>query len=492
LLQIHGVSKRFPGVIALDSVDISLASGEVVALLGENGAGKSTLMKIIGGVYQADAGSLIVDDVPCTFRSPSEALDKGIRVVFQELSVLENLDISENIFLGRELRKAGLVDRKKMRELTVGYLEKVGLKRPPSTPVAALSIAERQLVEIAKAFSMKVRYLILDEPTSSLTLEESNRLFEIITDLKKEGVGIFYISHRLDEIGVVADRVVGLRDGKNAGALTKEEITHEAMVKLMVGREIAPSVNAGPAIASEVVLEIKELRTSRYPNIPVSFSIRAGEILGLAGLVGAGRSEVTRALFGIDPAQGTIALKGETLKVRSPRDAINAGMFLVPEDRRNAGLTTTMSVGENIVLPAWNKFSALGLKKQHPARKYATEGVKQLNVKTPSIDQIAANLSGGNQQKVVLARWLQMNPKVMIIDEPTRGIDVGSKAEIYTELRRLAAQGLAILMVSSDMEEVLAVSDRIGVMHEGHLSGILDRKDATEEAIMNLAVGGAK
>lgn len=491
MLQIHGVSKRFPGVIALDSVDISLAPGEVVALLGENGAGKSTLMKIIGGVYQADAGSLIVDGVSCTFRSPSEALDKGIRVVFQELSVLENLDIAENIFLGRELRRGGLVDRRKMRELTTEYLEKVGLKRSPSTLVASLSIAERQLVEIAKAFSMKVRYLILDEPTSSLTLEESNRLFEIIAEFKKDGVGIFYISHRLDEIGVVADRVVGLRDGRNAGSLGKEEITHEAMVKLMVGRDIKPSVSVGASDNSEVVLEVKELRTARYPAIPVSFSIRAGEILGLAGLVGAGRSEVTRALFGIDPSRGHIALHGETLAVKSPKDAIQAGMFLVPEDRRNTGLTTTLSVGENIVLPAWSQFSMLGLKKQKPARTYAAEGVEQMNVKTPSIDQIVANLSGGNQQKVVLARWLQMNPKVMLIDEPTRGIDVGSKAEIYTELRRLAAQGLAILMVSSDMEEVLAVSDRIGVMHEGHLSGILDRQDATEEAIMNLAVGGA-
>lgn len=472
-------------------MDISLAPGEVVALLGENGAGKSTLMKIIGGVYQADAGSLIVDGVSCTFRSPSEALDKGIRVVFQELSVLENLDIAENIFLGRELRRGGLVDRRKMRELTTEYLEKVGLKRSPSTLVASLSIAERQLVEIAKAFSMKVRYLILDEPTSSLTLEESNRLFEIIAEFKKDGVGIFYISHRLDEIGVVADRVVGLRDGRNAGSLGKEEITHEAMVKLMVGRDIKPSVSVGASDNSEVVLEVKELRTARYPAIPVSFSIRAGEILGLAGLVGAGRSEVTRALFGIDPSRGHIALHGETLAVKSPKDAIQAGMFLVPEDRRNTGLTTTLSVGENIVLPAWSQFSMLGLKKQKPARTYAAEGVEQMNVKTPSIDQIVANLSGGNQQKVVLARWLQMNPKVMLIDEPTRGIDVGSKAEIYTELRRLAAQGLAILMVSSDMEEVLAVSDRIGVMHEGHLSGILDRQDATEEAIMNLAVGGA-
>lgn len=470
---------------------MSLASGEVVALLGENGAGKSTLMKIIGGVYQADAGSLVVDSVSCTFRSPSEALDKGIRVVFQELSVLENLDISENIFLGRELQRAGLVDRRKMRELTAGYLEKVGLKRSPSTLVASLSIAERQLVEIAKAFSMKVRYLILDEPTSSLTLEESTRLFEIIAEFKKDGVGIFYISHRLDEIGVVADRVVGLRDGRNAGSLKKEEISQEAMVKLMVGRDIKPSVSVGASEGSEVVLEVSELRTARYPASPVSFSIRAGEILGLAGLVGAGRSEVTRALFGIDPCRGHVKLNGETLAVKSPKDAIRAGMFLVPEDRRNTGLTTTLSVGENIVLPAWSKFSLMGLKKIRAARNYAGDGVEQMNVKTPGIDQIVANLSGGNQQKVVLARWLQMNPRVMLIDEPTRGIDVGSKAEIYTELRRLAAQGLAILMVSSDMEEVLAVSDRIGVMHEGRLSGVLDRADATEEAIMNLAVGGA-
>lgn len=492
MLQIHGVSKRFPGVVALDSVDINLAPGEVVALLGENGAGKSTLMKIIGGVYQPDAGSILVDDKAVTFRSPSEAMDQGIRVVFQELSVLENLDISENIFLGRELKKGPFVDRKRMQELTQGYLEKVGLKRSPSTPVAALSIAERQLVEIAKAFSMKVRYLILDEPTSSLTLEESHRLFDIIAGLKADGVGMFYISHRLDEIGVVADRVVGLRDGKNSGALAKEEINHAAMVKLMVGRELAPNVHNDSSSAKEVVLDVKELRTQRYPQSAVSFSVRAGEILGLAGLVGAGRSEITRALFGIDPSDGQVQVAGETIRIKSPKDAISAGMFLVPEDRRNSGLTTSMSVGDNIVLPAWNKFSKFGLKLNRSARSYAEDGVKQLNVKTPSIDQIAANLSGGNQQKVVLARWLGMNPKVMLIDEPTRGIDVGSKAEIYTELRRLASEGLAIVMVSSDMEEVLAVCDRVGVMHEGHLAGILDRKDASEESIMNLAVGGAK
>lgn len=492
MLQIHGVSKRFPGVVALDSVDINLAPGEVVALLGENGAGKSTLMKIIGGVYQPDAGSILVDDKPVTFRSPSEAMDQGIRVVFQELSVLENLDISENIFLGRELKKGPFVDRKRMQELTQGYLEKVGLKRSPSTPVAALSIAERQLVEIAKAFSMKVRYLILDEPTSSLTLEESHRLFDIIAGLKADGVGMFYISHRLDEIGVVADRVVGLRDGKNSGALAKDEINHAAMVKLMVGRELAPNVHNDSSSAKEVVLDVKDLRTQRYPQSAVSFSVRAGEILGLAGLVGAGRSEITRALFGIDPSDGQVQVAGETIRIKSPKDAISAGMFLVPEDRRNSGLTTSMSVGDNIVLPAWNKFSKFGLKLNRSARTYAEDGVKQLNVKTPSIDQIAANLSGGNQQKVVLARWLGMNPKVMLIDEPTRGIDVGSKAEIYTELRRLASEGLAIVMVSSDMEEVLAVCDRVGVMHEGHLAGILDRKDASEESIMNLAVGGAK
>ncbi len=473
-------------------MDINLAPGEVVALLGENGAGKSTLMKIIGGVYQPDAGSILVDDKAVTFRSPSEAMDQGIRVVFQELSVLENLDISENIFLGRELKKGPFVDRKRMQELTQGYLEKVGLKRSPSTPVAALSIAERQLVEIAKAFSMKVRYLILDEPTSSLTLEESHRLFDIIAGLKADGVGMFYISHRLDEIGVVADRVVGLRDGKNSGALAKEEINHAAMVKLMVGRELAPNVHNDSSSAKEVVLDVKELRTQRYPQSAVSFSVRAGEILGLAGLVGAGRSEITRALFGIDPSDGEVQVAGETIRIKSPKDAISAGMFLVPEDRRNSGLTTSMSVGDNIVLPAWNKFSKFGLKLNRSARTYAEDGVKQLNVKTPSIDQIAANLSGGNQQKVVLARWLGMNPNVMLIDEPTRGIDVGSKAEIYTELRRLASEGLAIVMVSSDMEEVLAICDRVGVMHEGHLAGILDRKDASEESIMNLAVGGAK
>lgn len=491
MLEIRGVSKRFPGVIALDSVDMSLASGEVVAILGENGAGKSTLMKIIGGVYIPDEGSLCLDGKEVKFRNPSEALNQGIRVVFQELSVLENLDIAENIFLGRELSNGPLLDRTKMRALAETFLKKVGLKLPAQTLVAELSIAERQLVEIAKALSMKVRYLILDEPTSSLTLEESGKLFEIIRDLKEEGVGIFYISHRLDEIDVVADRVVGLRDGKNAGALAKGDINHEAMVNLMVGRKLAHSAAREATNAGPVVLKVDKLCTQRYPKVPVSFDVQQGEILGIAGLVGAGRSEIAQALFGIDPSTGAIHVNGEAVSIKSPKDAINAGIYLVPEDRRNAGLTTSMSVSENITLPSISLFAKLGLVQEKEAREYASAASVALNVKTPTIDQLAANLSGGNQQKVVLARWLSKGPKVMIVDEPTRGIDVGSKAEIYAELRRLAEQGLAILMISSDMEEILAVSDRIGVMHEGHLRGILNRSEASEQAIMNLAVGGS-
>ena len=490
MLKLEGISKRFPGVVALDSVSVSLDPGEVVALLGENGAGKSTLMKIIGGVYSPDGGTMSLDGKECRFRSPSDALDHGIRVVFQELSILENLDISENIFLGRELRNGPLLNRKEMQLLSQQFLERVGLKVPPTTLAGKLSIAEKQLVEIAKALSMKVRFLILDEPTSSLTLEESGKLFQIISDLRSSGVGIFYISHRLDEIGKVADRVVGLRDGKNAGALTKEEINHESMVRLMVGRKIAPSITRTGSSEGEVVLEVDSLRTERYPSIPVSFKLQKGEILGLAGLVGAGRSEIARALFGIDRSVGSFILNGAPILIKNPKAAINAGIFLVPEDRRNSGLTTSLSVGENITLPSISGLSQMGLVNQKAARAYATEASTRMNVKTPTIDQLAANLSGGNQQKVVLARWLSKGPTVMIIDEPTRGIDVGSKAEIYTELRKLAESGLAILMISSDMEEILAVSDRIGVMHEGHLRGIINRSDASEESIMNLAVGG--
>ncbi|MBI1333534.1 MAG: sugar ABC transporter ATP-binding protein [Armatimonadetes bacterium] len=489
LLQLKGITKRFPGVVALENVNLDLAAGEVVAIIGENGAGKSTLMKILSGVYQADGGSIQFEGKPLTLRSPSDALDKGIRIIYQELSGLDNLDVASNIFLGREYTKGPFVDQKKLVDLSRSILERVGLKVLPSTLLSRLSIAEKQLVEIARALSLKVKVLILDEPTSSLTLEETHNLLALVKSLKAEGVSILYITHRLDEVQQIADRVVGLRDGKNAGGLAREEITKAAMVKMMVGRDIERA-NFEAKEGGEVVMRLVDFRTTRYPDKAINLDIRAGEILGMAGLVGAGRSELVRAIFGIDPFQGRIEIGGKAVRIRSPKDAIQYGVFLAPEDRRGCGLTVQMSVKDNVTMPKLAWLSTAGLVRRRDEEAYARDSVGKMSVKTASIHTEISTLSGGNQQKVVLGRWMAMNPKVLIVDEPTRGIDVGSKAEIYEELRMIASTGTAIWMISSDMEEVINVSDRVAVMHEGQLGGILDRTNVTEEAIMKLATGG--
>ena len=493
ILEMRQISKRFPGVIALDAVDFEIGEGEIVALAGENGAGKSTLMKILGGVYQPDAGAIFINGRETRIRSVSDASANGIGFVHQELNVLDNLNIGENVFLGREPLWGGflrLVDRRKIHADTEIYLKRLGLDVPSETPVADLSIAQQQIIEIAKALSLNARILIMDEPTSSLTLTETERLLEVCKDLRASGVSIVYISHRLGEIKEIADRVAVLRDGKNAGVLAREEINHDNIVKLMVGRDInrffKPPVNAEKTDFAE----IENLRTSRYPEKAVSFDVRAGEILGFAGLVGAGRSEVAQAIFGVDPAlAGTIRLDGKTVKISSARDAIKNGIYLAPEDRRHSGLILDVCVRENVTLPALSRYASAGLMNNSAECKISREMCEKLNVKTTSIETKAGNLSGGNQQKVVLAKWLSLDPKLLIFDEPTRGIDVGAKAEIYALMRQLAESGVAIIMISSDMEEILGESDRIAVMHEGSITGILDRAEASEEAIMQLAVG---
>jgi len=489
LLALRGVTKRFAGVAALDDVSLDLAAGEVVAVIGENGAGKSTLMKIIGGAYVPDAGMIELDGASVAFKSPSDALARGIRVIYQELTVLDNLDIAGNVFLGREKRRGYLLDEAAMRKETTAILARVGLKLDPNRSVATLALAERQLVEIARALSMSVRILILDEPTSSLTLDETQNLLRLVGELKAEGVAILYVSHRLDEVHQVADRVVALRDAKNAGNLAREEINHASMIKLMVGRDLAPARGAAVGSAGKVRLKLDQLRTLRYPAEAVDLDVYAGEILGMAGLVGAGRSELARAAFGIDRYQGGLEVDGTRVTVSVPRDAINAGVYLVPEDRRGAGLTVEMAVRDNVTMPDLNDFASVGLVNHGAEAKFAQTWADRLGVRAPSIETPVVNLSGGNQQKVVLARWLALKPKVLICDEPTRGVDVGAKAEIYTEMRALADAGVAIWMISSDMEEVLAVSDRVAVMHEGRLTGTLERGAATEEAVMRLAVG---
>jgi ribose transport system ATP-binding protein len=490
-LEMRGISKGFPGVKALDNVSLQIGRGEVVAICGENGAGKSTLMKILGGVYQPDAGEIFIDGQPVKINGVTDSMKHGIAFIHQELNVLGNLDVAANVFLGREPKNAfGLINSKKIHADTAPFIQRLGLDVSTRTPLDNLSIAHQQMVEIAKALSLNARLIIMDEPTSSLTLMETNRLLELIRELSGQGVGIAYISHRLGEISECADRVVVLRDGKNAGELSEAEATHDKLVGLMVGREIKSFYVQPAGSKTPGFFKVRNASSSLHPGKRVSFDAARGEIFGFAGLVGAGRSEIAKAISGLEesPAQ-EIFLDGKKLSVGKPRDAIDHGIYLAPENRRTEGLIVEMSVRENISLPSLENFSSFGLINRKQERKIAAEQVKSLNVKTPTTETRVLNLSGGNQQKVVLGKWLAMTPKVMILDEPTRGIDVGAKAEIYRLMRELADGGAVILMISSDMEEVLNVSDRIAVMHEGEISGVLERPDCNEENVMQLAVG---
>jgi ribose transport system ATP-binding protein len=488
----RGIGKRFPGVVALDEVNLAVRKGEVVALCGENGAGKSTLMKILGGVYQPDAGELLVEGEPVKINNVNDAMRLGIAFIHQELNILDNLDVAANVFLGREptVTPFKLINAKKIHAEAEPYLKRLGLNISSRTRVDKLSIAQQQLVEIAKALSLNSRIIIMDEPTSSLTLSETERLLQLVRELSQQGVSIIYISHRLAEIEHCADRVVVLRDGRNAGELSKEENNHDRIVNLMVGRDIKSFYVESRAAKTQGYFKVRNLRSSRYSRQSLSFDAARGEILGFAGLVGAGRSEMAKALVGLDPLGGSEVFIGEKkVLIRSPRDAIRHGIYLVPEDRRGEGLVTAMAVRENITLPSLERFTSFFTIRRSRERKVADQQISSLNIKTPSCETAVVNLSGGNQQKVVLGKWLSMSPKVMIFDEPTRGIDVGAKAEIYRIMRSLAEQGAVILMISSDMEEVLHVSDRVAVMHEGQIIGALERADCTEENIMQLAVG---
>ncbi len=514
LLEVRGVSKHFPGVQALDRVSLSLSAGEVLAVVGENGAGKSTLMKILAGIYAPNAGEILLEGRPIRFAGVAEALKAGISLIHQELNLAENLTVSANIFLGREAHWGGwlrLLDRGKMAREARGLMERVGLDGSPETEVRLLPPGQRQLVEIARALSLKARILIMDEPTSSLTQAETDRLFEVVNDLKRSGVAVVYISHRLTEVQRLADRVVVLRDGKNAGELGREQLSHDAMVRLMVGRELqqffhreharnevrAGSVSDGSSLAHEPPvqprLEVRGLRYQGGPATPVSFTIHAGEIVGLAGLVGAGRTELAEALFGVRRViAGEVRLDGQRVRLKHPRQAIAAGLLLAPEDRRQHGLMLEDSVQHNLGLPNLDKVSTFGLVSLRREAELAGEMCRKLSVRTPSLAQTLALLSGGNQQKIVLGKWLARRPRVLLFDEPTRGIDVGAKSEIYAMMDRLAGEGVAILMISSDLEEVLGMSDRVLVLHQGRLAGELARNELSEEAIMRLATGGGK
>jgi ribose transport system ATP-binding protein len=488
----RGIGKRFPGVVALDNVDLEIGRGEVLALCGENGAGKSTLMKILGGVYQPDAGTLQFDGRAVQIGSVNDSLALGVAFIHQELNVLDNLDVAANVFLGREPRTGPLrlIDGRKIHADTDVLLRRIGLDVSSHSRLDALSLAQQQMVEIAKALSLNARLIIMDEPTSCLTLKETDRLLELIGELRAAGVSVIYISHRLGEVERCADRVAVLRDGRNSGELRGADINHDRIVSLMVGRDLKTTRAPGGAATQSDFLQIRDLRTIRYPDKRVSFSAARGEILGIAGLIGAGRSELAKAVVGLDAfASGEVILDGAPVPLREPRTAIDRGLCLVPEDRRGEGLVVDMTVRENITLPSLRSFASWFLVSHARERTAAESQIAALRIKTPGCEVLALNLSGGNQQKIVLGKWLARNPRVLILDEPTRGIDVGAKGEIYRLMRELADRGTAILMISSDMEEVLHVSDRVAVMHEGAIAGVLPRAECTEERIMQLAVG---
>ncbi len=490
LLSMDDIGKTYPGVTALDGVSFALEPGEVVGLIGENGAGKSTLMKVLGGVVAPSRGQIVVDGRAHSALSVRQSQAAGIAFVHQELNLFENLDVAANIFVGRELRKGMMLDRAAMRAEAARHLAPLGVGYGPDTLVELLSIAERQMLEIAKALSMRARVIIMDEPTSSLSLAETDRLLAVIRKLRAQGVAIIYISHRLSEVRDIADRVVCLRDGRLAGHLARADITQDAMVRLMIGRDLAQLYTPPKAAPGDPVLHLTGLTTPAFPDRSVDLTLKRGEILGLAGLIGAGRTSLAQALFGIAPAlAGDVRLDGTEVAIRAPSDAIGLGLYLVPEDRKRSALVLDMTIRENVSLADVARFARRGWVRRGAEGAVAERELRRLKIKAPGIETPVVTLSGGNQQKVVLAKWLSMRPRLIVFDEPTRGIDVGAKAEIYALMRGLADEGVGILMISSDLEEVLGVSDRIAVMHEGRVTGTLDRPRFSEAAVMQLAVG---
>jgi len=492
VLEVRGISKLFPGVRALSNVSLQLNRGEVLALVGENGAGKSTMMKILAGVYVPDAGEILLDGEEVSIGTVEQATKLGIALVHQELNLCDNLSIAGNVFLGREPKRgpfSSLVDVEKMNADTVDVLKKVGLNISPSIIVKELPIGTQQLVEICKALSINAKIVMFDEPTSSLSEHEAEQLFRVIRDLSSQGVSCIYISHRLGEVKEVADRVVVLRDGKLSGCIDKAHIDRETLIRLMVGRDIEKMYQKTHTISDKVRVELKDIIVPKRAAYPINLTIKGGEIVVLSGLVGAGRTELLHAIFGIDRCwAGKICIDGKELHIQKPIDAIRAGIMLVPEDRKANGLVIAMEVDSNIALPGLvDHLSKRGFINRDKIDELAVRMVKMLDIRLFRASQSAESLSGGNQQKVVLAKWLSMNPVLLLLDEPTRGIDVGAKAEIYKLLEDLAQTGVAILVASSEMQEVLGIADRIIVMCEGKVTGELNPLECAEEDVMKLA-----
>jgi len=496
VLEMRGIAKRFHGVPALQGVNLTIYPGEVHALMGENGAGKSTLMKILAGAYIADEGEIRINGQPVKITDPGTARQAGINLIYQELNVAPNLTVTENMFMGSELQRGQFLDRKSMELEAQKVLDSLGASFTPQTIVGTLAIAEQQQVEIARALKDKSRILVMDEPTAALSDRETERLFEVIRKLRNDGIAIIYISHRMEEIYALADRISVLRDGQYIGSLTRDEISPQRLVQMMVGRSMQDFYeHQRQKNPGQVVLEVLNISDGRKVK-PASFQLRAGEILGLAGLVGAGRTEVSRLIFGADrKVSGEVFLNGKKLEINSPSDAIAAGIGYVPEDRKDQGLFLEMSSRKNIGLNRLKQDAKAGIVNWGSVNKIATEAVENFHIRLANLEIRAVDLSGGNQQKLLLARWLAINPRVIMLDEPTRGVDIGAKSEIYRIISDLAAQGVAILMVSSELPEIVGMSDRVLVMREGQLVGELDDspgKEITQENIMHYATGASE
>jgi ribose transport system ATP-binding protein len=496
VLEMRGITKRFNGVAALQNVNLTIYPGEVHALMGENGAGKSTLMKILAGAYIADEGEIFIDGRPANITDPAAARRAGINLIYQELNVAPNLTVAENIFMGSELRRGQMLDRAAMQTRAAAVLQQLGASFTPSTLVSSLSIAEQQQVEIARALKDNSRILVMDEPTAALSDRETERLFEVIRTLRTNGIAIIYISHRMEEVYALANRVSVLRDGQYVGSLDRSELSPDRLVQMMVGRPMQDFYeHRHQPVVGNVVLEVRNLTDGRKVQ-PTNLELRAGEIVGLSGLVGAGRTELSRLIFGADPKTGgEVWLNGKKLEIRSPKDAISVGIGYVPEDRKDQGLFLEMSSSKNIILNTIDRDAKAGVINWRSVGIIADTAVRDLKIRLANLEVRAIDLSGGNQQKLLLARWLAIKPRVLLLDEPTRGVDIGAKSEIYRIIGDLAQEGVAILMVSSELTEIVGLSDRVLVMRQGRLVGELggatDRQ-ITQENIMAYATGAAE
>lgn len=489
ILTMKGIDKSFPGVHALDHVDLEVRKGEVHALMGENGAGKSTLMKVLTGIYTKDSGTITYEGKEVEFHNTREAQEAGIVIVHQELNMLGHLTVAQNIFIGREFKKGIRIDDRKMNEEAKKLFDKLNIHIDPSETMGNLTVGKQQMCEIAKAISHDAKIIVFDEPSAALTESEIEELFKIIRDLRRQQLGIIYISHRMDEIKVITDRVTVMRDGSYVGTLITSECTKDDIINMMVGRVIYedPKTVSNVKKDAPVVLKVEHLNAGRMVQ-DVSFELRKGEILGFSGLMGAGRTETARAIFGADPKTGgTIYINGKKVEIQTPQDAVNCGIGYLSEDRKRYGIVVQKSVAENSTMANLDHFVKGLFIDKKAEKKAAQEYVESLATKTPSTDQLVVNLSGGNQQKVVIAKWLVRNCDILIFDEPTRGIDVGAKSEIYKLMNRLAAEGKSIIMISSEMTEILRMSDRIIVMCEGKKTGEIDISEASQELIMNMA-----